>query len=176
MCLAQGPQRSDAGEAWTRGLLVLRQALYHWATVLPMWLKWNIHSFIFPDIQEWPAWISWWAWGVTMFGQQAGKYFMNFFVVCWLSKNSFRSTIRVLISLNPVWARRKFFWASDLSHCLQFVIDNAPDNKRCLRHVNSYNWSLLVSYFLFMSERPWWIYFVINVNNEWWWQLSCHCL
>ena len=28
MCLAQGPQRSDAGE-------VSSQALYHWATALP---------------------------------------------------------------------------------------------------------------------------------------------
>ena len=35
MCLAQGPQRSDAGEARTRGPLVSSQALYHWATVLP---------------------------------------------------------------------------------------------------------------------------------------------
>ena len=32
MCLAQGPQRSDAGEARTRGPLVSSQALYHWAT------------------------------------------------------------------------------------------------------------------------------------------------
>ena len=29
MCLAQGPQGSDAGEAQTRGPLVLSQALYH---------------------------------------------------------------------------------------------------------------------------------------------------
>ena len=35
MCLAQGPQRSDAGEAQTRGSSVLSQALYHWATALP---------------------------------------------------------------------------------------------------------------------------------------------
>ena len=35
MCLAQGPQGSDAGEAWTRNPLVLSQALYHWATALP---------------------------------------------------------------------------------------------------------------------------------------------
>ena len=35
MCLAQGPQHSDAGEAQTRGLLVSSQALYHWATALP---------------------------------------------------------------------------------------------------------------------------------------------
>ena len=34
MCLAQGPQRSDAGEAQTRGLSVSSQALYHWATAL----------------------------------------------------------------------------------------------------------------------------------------------
>ena len=34
MCLAQGPQRSDAGEARTRGPLVSSQALYHWATAL----------------------------------------------------------------------------------------------------------------------------------------------
>ena len=36
MCLAQGPQRSDAGEAWTRGSSVSSQALYHWATALPI--------------------------------------------------------------------------------------------------------------------------------------------
>ena len=32
MCLAQGPQRSDAGEARTRYPSVSSQALYHWAT------------------------------------------------------------------------------------------------------------------------------------------------
>ena len=35
MCLTQGPQRSDAGEAQTRDLSVSSQALYHWATALP---------------------------------------------------------------------------------------------------------------------------------------------
>ena len=35
MCLAQGPQRSDPGEARTRGPSVSSQALYHWATALP---------------------------------------------------------------------------------------------------------------------------------------------
>ena len=35
MCLAQGPQRSDAGKVQTRGLSVSSQALYHWATALP---------------------------------------------------------------------------------------------------------------------------------------------
>ena len=35
MCLAQGPQRSDAGEARTWGPSVSSQALYHWATALP---------------------------------------------------------------------------------------------------------------------------------------------
>ena len=35
MCLAQGPQRSDAGEARTSGPSVSSQALYHWATALP---------------------------------------------------------------------------------------------------------------------------------------------
>ena len=35
MCLAQGPQRSDAGEAQTHGPSVLSQALYQWATALP---------------------------------------------------------------------------------------------------------------------------------------------
>ena len=34
MCLAQGPQRSDAGEAQTRGPSVSSQAVYHWATAL----------------------------------------------------------------------------------------------------------------------------------------------
>ena len=35
MCLAQGPQRSDAGEARTRNLSVSSQALYHGASALP---------------------------------------------------------------------------------------------------------------------------------------------
>ena len=35
MFIAQGPQRSEAGEAQTQGPLVSSQALYHWATVLP---------------------------------------------------------------------------------------------------------------------------------------------
>ena len=35
MCLAQGPQRSDAGDARTRSPLVSSHALYHWAIVLP---------------------------------------------------------------------------------------------------------------------------------------------
>ena len=35
MCLAQGPQRSDAGEARTHGTSVSSQALYHLATALP---------------------------------------------------------------------------------------------------------------------------------------------
>ena len=33
--LAQGPQRSDAGETRTLGPLVSSQALYLWATALP---------------------------------------------------------------------------------------------------------------------------------------------
>ena len=36
MCLAQGPQRSDTGEAQTRGPSVSSRALYHWATALPV--------------------------------------------------------------------------------------------------------------------------------------------
>ena len=35
MCLAQGPQRSDAGEAQIRGPSVSSRALYHWASALP---------------------------------------------------------------------------------------------------------------------------------------------
>ena len=35
MCLAQRPQRNDAGEAQTCGLSVSSQAIYHWATALP---------------------------------------------------------------------------------------------------------------------------------------------
>ena len=44
MCLAQGPQRSDAGEARTCGLSVSSQALYHWATALPApdWVCWCV--------------------------------------------------------------------------------------------------------------------------------------
>ena len=40
MCLAQGPQPSDAGEARTRGLSVSSQTLNHWATALPK-TGWN---------------------------------------------------------------------------------------------------------------------------------------
>ena len=36
MCLAQGPQRSDAGEARTRGPSVLSQALYNCAPFLTL--------------------------------------------------------------------------------------------------------------------------------------------
>ena len=39
MCLAQGPQRSDAGEARTHGPSVLSQAPYQWATALPCYFK-----------------------------------------------------------------------------------------------------------------------------------------
>ena len=42
MCLAQGPQGSDAGEARTRGLSISSQALYHWATALPQ--EWLVSS------------------------------------------------------------------------------------------------------------------------------------
>ena len=35
MCLAQGPQHSDAGEARTRNPSVSSQAVYHWANALP---------------------------------------------------------------------------------------------------------------------------------------------
>ena len=41
MCLVQGPQHSDAGEARTRGPSVLSQALYHWATALPQIRSWS---------------------------------------------------------------------------------------------------------------------------------------
>ena len=53
MCLAQGPQRSDVGEARTRCPSVSSQALYHWATALPhvglylfagYWLKYQSSS------------------------------------------------------------------------------------------------------------------------------------
>ena len=36
MGLAQGPQHSDACEARTRDPSLSSQALYHWATVLPI--------------------------------------------------------------------------------------------------------------------------------------------
>ena len=36
MCLAQWPQHSDTSETQTRGPSVSSQALYHWATVLPL--------------------------------------------------------------------------------------------------------------------------------------------
>ena len=52
MCLAQGPQRSNTGEAQTRGPSVSRQALYHWATALPVFhfliwaYTWNALQFL----------------------------------------------------------------------------------------------------------------------------------
>ena len=48
MCLAQGPQLSDADEAPTRGPSVSSQALYHWATALPdqSWHKKERHQAI----------------------------------------------------------------------------------------------------------------------------------
>ena len=58
MCLAQGPQRSDAGKARTRGPSASSQALYHWATALPEFVEdmkfqllikakcWKILSFL----------------------------------------------------------------------------------------------------------------------------------
>ena len=56
MCLAQGPQRSDAGEARTHGPSVLSQALYHWATALPLRKKkkeeWYTHITIYLDMHE----------------------------------------------------------------------------------------------------------------------------
>ena len=46
MCLAQGPQRSDAGEAQTRGPSGSSQALWHRATVLPYILLTIYNSFV----------------------------------------------------------------------------------------------------------------------------------
>ena len=42
MCLAQGPQHSDAGEARTLSPSVSSQALYHWATALPYNHKYDV--------------------------------------------------------------------------------------------------------------------------------------
>ena len=39
MCLAQGPQRSDAGEARTRGPSVSSRAPYHWVSTLGLGSK-----------------------------------------------------------------------------------------------------------------------------------------
>ena len=44
MCLAQGPQLSDAGEALTRGLSVSSQELYHGATALPKFYFFDVHN------------------------------------------------------------------------------------------------------------------------------------
>ena len=44
MCLTQGPQRSDTGEARTHGPSVSSQALYNWATALPESLCNRIHQ------------------------------------------------------------------------------------------------------------------------------------
>ena len=55
MCLAQGPQSSDAGEAQTCDPSVSSQALYHWATVLPKHLELILQEIdkIFPARDDW---------------------------------------------------------------------------------------------------------------------------
>ena len=45
MCLAQGQQHSDAGEAQTHGPSVWSLALYHWATALPIFTQKNTILF-----------------------------------------------------------------------------------------------------------------------------------
>ena len=53
MCLAQGPQRSDAGEAQIRGPSVSSQALYHSATALSLThLSHKVLNQVFPLIIE----------------------------------------------------------------------------------------------------------------------------
>ena len=54
MCLAQGPQRSDAGEARTRGPSVSSQALYHWATALQK--TWSILQYFWPALNDNWSW------------------------------------------------------------------------------------------------------------------------
>ena len=49
LSLAQGPQRSDAGKARTRGPSVSSQALYHWATALPIMI-WLLLTFVMLNI------------------------------------------------------------------------------------------------------------------------------
>ena len=44
MWLAQGPQSSDAREARTNSPFVSSQALYHWATALPLYPLFRIVS------------------------------------------------------------------------------------------------------------------------------------
>ena len=53
MCLALGPQRSDAGEARTCGPSVSGQALYYWATALP-YMLWALKRTI---SMRWFFWI-----------------------------------------------------------------------------------------------------------------------
>ena len=45
MCLAQGPQRSDASEARTCGPSASSQALYLWATALPKSFQLEMRTF-----------------------------------------------------------------------------------------------------------------------------------
>ena len=46
MCIAQGPQRTDASEARPRGPSVSSQALYHWATTLSALLFSGAEPFV----------------------------------------------------------------------------------------------------------------------------------
>ena len=68
MCFAQGPQRSDADEAWTHGPSIWSQALYHWATALPQNLMWHGSS---PTDDEWTQNIKG-KWATTWDFQQCG--------------------------------------------------------------------------------------------------------
>ena len=59
MCLVQGPQCSDVGEARTRGISILSQALtsHHWATVLPLAWIFRLNELLpFLVCLKWKLW------------------------------------------------------------------------------------------------------------------------
>ena len=52
MCLAQGPQGSDASEARTRSPWVWSQALYHWATAHTTVLMYKVQHLQLPLLKS----------------------------------------------------------------------------------------------------------------------------
>ena len=66
MCLAQGPQHSDAGEARTHGPSVSSQALYYWATALASAVQNNLQYYmslletLLWDYFYLGQWFRWW--------------------------------------------------------------------------------------------------------------------
>ena len=102
MCLAQGPQRSDAGEARTHGPSVLSQTLYHTSPLCTR-ARHSILCLVLVQPRKHPD-------------MMIEKLLTG--IRCF--KKFFRVTIRVSHSLDPDQAKQLHFVGSDLGpNCLQ---------------------------------------------------------